>query len=103
MDYFEIGLDLQWVDIGCDGSTWNAQQKVSLNTDFSALMELLKHANNWRATETFSCIKEKKFIDPGDNDEFRLAALYRFYNCRESCAERHRSVCISKFILSSSK
>ena len=99
MDYLQIGLDLQWVDIGCDGRTWNAQQQVSLNTDFVALIELLKHANDWRATETFQCIKDRKFVDPGDNDEVRIMALNRVYDCRETCAERHRSVCLDAISL----
>ena len=56
-------MDLKWVDIGCDGSTWNAQQQVKLNTDFPALIGRLKHANDLGATETFSCFKERKFAE----------------------------------------
>ena len=98
LDYLQIGLDLKWVDIGCDGSTWNAKKQVSLNTNFTALIERLKHTNDWKATENFPCSKERKFVDPGDNDEFRMVASKRVYNCRETCAELHRSVCLGKFI-----
>ena len=99
MDYLQIGLDLKWVDIGCDGSTWNANKQVSLNTNFPALIEILKHTNDLNATKNFPCFKERKFVDPGDNDEFRIVASERVYNCRETCAERHRSVCLGKFTL----
>ena len=96
-----MGLDLKWVDIRCDGSTWNAQEQISLNTDFPALIELLKQANELRATQTYSCFKERKFVDPGENYERRAEAFRRVYKGREICGERHRSVCLklSKFIL----
>jgi len=94
-----LGLDLKWVDIRCDGSTWNAQQQISLNTDFPALIELLKQANNLRATETYSCFKERKFVDPGYNDEFRMGESQRFTNCYKTCGERHSFVCAGELTL----
>ena len=95
----QLGLDLKWVDIRCDGSTWNAQQQISVNTDFPALIELLKQANNLRATETYSCFKERKFVRD-TNDEFRLVAHQQAFYCRETCAENHRSDCKGEFYLS---
>ena len=96
----QIGLDLQWVDIGCDGSTWNAQKQVSVDTDFLALIELLKHSNDLRATEIFLCyMHHGKHVDTGTNHEFG-EEFQRFDDaCRNSCAESYRSVCTGEFVL----
>ena len=86
--------DLTSVDIGCDGSTGDNQQKVSKYTDFPASIELLKNANDWDATETFPCWKEQKYVNPGDNFEFQMAAFERTNSCRNRCAEQTESICL---------
>ena len=87
-----MGLDLKWVDIGCDGSTGDAKHLISNYTDFPALVEMLKHANDWRATKRFSCYKERKFIEANGRDNRRG----RWLSCREKCTAEYESVCRSK-------
>ena len=96
MEYLQYGLDLKSVDIGCDGSTGDDQQKVSKYTDFPALVELLKNANDWDATETFRCWKDQKYVNSDDNLEFRMEAFGRTNQCRDRCAEETEIFCLGK-------
>ena len=97
-----MGLDLKWISIGCDGIPWYQAQRVwSLNTDFPALIKLLKQANDLKATETYSCFKERKFVDYSEMGiESQMRQHQRADNCRETCAERHESYCKGEFFLS---
>ena len=99
MDYLWLGLDLQSVDIGCDGSTGDAQQQVSQFSDFPSLVERLKQANDWKATESFSCFKERKFAKSGDNHELEMYLNGRAYDCRNKCTDEYELICQSKFLL----
>ena len=91
-----MGLDLRSVDIGCDGNTGDDQEKVSKYTDFPALIERLQRENDWAATETFSCFKERKYAesiageDPSDNFEFQAVADVRAAKCRLQCANKDK-------------
>ena len=88
-----MGLDLRSIDIGCDGSTSDAQQQVSQYTDFPALIESLKRANDWKATESFSCAKDLSRVDDY-NSEF--TDYKRASDCFNKCVEQYQSICQSK-------
>ena len=100
MDYLQSDLEIRWIDVKCDGSTWNAQQQISLNTDFPALIDILKQANDLMAAETYSCFKERKFLSSGENFGAHMDQFQRADNCRNACVRRHQYVCTGEVVLS---
>ena len=99
MEYVEKGLDLRSVDIGCDGSLVQNQQKIT--TDFPALVERLIQ-RDWdtklgnQEAITFPCIKDRTNEFLMKNYEFRTLDSPRVQYCVHDCIEENEYFCQSK-------